>query len=139
MNEIALLIGILGLAGLLIAFVRALKENKYDLLKLMIFFVFFTVLLLVPKALVDNNDYCETMLNETVEVYNYDAYNYTQNITTSHSYDRVCFTNTKNTSDLFFKITMWLFRVLWFAVFMYLLHYIYLKTVEWVAKKRKGK
>jgi FtsH-binding integral membrane protein len=113
MNEIAFILALLGLPGLLLLFVKTLKKNEHQLLKLFLLFAFISVLLLVPKFLVDNNDYCTTQINQTIT---------TDNVTT-YDYGQFCITNTKETSNILFKSVTWIIRIIWVYVFVYLSYF----------------
>lgn len=97
--------------------------NKHFLLQLLLFFFLFFGIILLGKATLDSNNYCDTVVNQTVEdsVTN----------TTTYTYDYVCIENTTSTSLTFYKGTLWLVRI--FALYL-LIYFTYevLKFIGWV-------
>lgn len=125
MNEIAFIVGI-GLVGLLLMyFANSLKE-EHKLLKLFIHLMVITFLILVPKVMIDNNDYCEILANETI----------TQDNVTTFDYTRVCFNNPNSTTTAFFKGMNWILISFALYIFIYLTYIIFTKLSEEV-KQRK--
>lgn len=79
----------------------------------------FSLLILIPKALIDQETTCNYYpANETI----------TGNITLI-SYSQLCLTETHNTSNLLLGIVLWLQRLFFVYIFLYL-------NYEWWIKKK---
>ncbi len=115
-----LLVGAGIVTGLLWYFAFQIKNNDDFPLKLMLLIVGMSVLVLVPKTALDNQDHCEivkanqTAVNGTI---------------TSYEYSRVCFADTKTTDTSLFTTMIWLWRSF--------LLYIFIKFAMWIFNKLK--
>lgn len=106
MNPIAAVLGI-GLVCFLILYLSNSLNNDHEHLKRYIALVFIFTLLLIPKAMMDDRDYCEVIIaNETL----------TGNVT-SYQYSRQCFTNDNTTATSLYKIVNYMiYGVLVYAI-----------------------
>jgi hypothetical protein len=82
------------------------------------FFVF-SLMILIPKALIDSGTTCQY----------YPANQTTYMNTTFISYSQLCVTESHTTDTVFLKLTLWLFRL--FCVYIL----IYLNWEWWIAKR----
>lgn len=105
MDLVASIIGIAAVCFLLVYTLFALDPEHF-LLKLLLLLLVLVCLPLIPKALIDNADYCEVVLNATTE--NTSTPNIT---TTTHQYTRYCVTNTTQTYNILYRFTTWVWRL----------------------------
>lgn len=154
MNEIAMILGVGGVCFLILYLINILQEKKHELLKLFLLFMFATLLMLIPKVLSDNSDYCEIVLNETQEIYiygnNYTGYHWDYDILTgggkvitdvnlfhkniTNTYDWYCHPNNKVTTSIFFNAVVWFLRIFWVYVFCYMVYYFYKSGHKYISK-----
>jgi len=128
MEVIAAVIGIVGISFLLLYIVFSLDPEHF-LLKLLLILFFLVAIGLIPKALIDEQDYCDYVkANQTVA----------GNVTT-YQYARVCTTNSTNTYDILIEMTTWLWRLVFTYMLIYLTWYYLMKTGTIIkAKDPKG-
>lgn len=110
MNEIAFVVGV----GIFLAYLLYITfnlSNEHIYLKYLLLFVFLGLVLLIPKSLMDNSDYCEMRVNSTDIIGN----------TTNYDYGLYCFETTNNNGYIFFSQVMGIvsiigmyFLVYWF-------------------------
>lgn len=116
---IALVVGIGIVAFLLIYFAFSWDKKEHFLLQLFVSFLFVGLLLLVPKALIDDHNHCSIVVNNETVVAS----------TTTYTYTEFCVENTK-TTDLI------LYRVVWgFAICFVLYVFMYFNYVLWLKSK----
>lgn len=128
-------------------------QNHFILQLLLLFFIIGTIALL-GKATMDESSNCEWLTNQTSELYVYgnnftgyhwdydtgtapdgpqvDAYLFHKNITYDYGY--YCSDSINNTGLNFYKTIMWLVRLLFTYIFLYLTYEI-LKYLGWVVPK----
>lgn len=114
MDLIASIIGIFAICFLLLYVIFGLDPEHF-LLKLLLFFVFLVCLPLIPKVLIAETNYCEMLLNNTVE--NTSVVNTT---TTTYQYTRHCHTNTDQTYNTLLGVTLWVWRFCILYMLLYL-------------------
>lgn len=85
------IVAILGTAFLILYLINSLDKDKHWILQLIAFVFFISLLLLIPKTVIDGQEECgivvkneTTYLNDTT--YNYMAYCYDVNVTTGESF-----------------------------------------------------
>jgi hypothetical protein len=108
MNEIAFIVGVGLFLGFLLYIIFKL-DTEHIYLKFLLFFVFISLVLLIPKSLMDNQNICEVKINETI-------YN---GSTTTYDYDRFCFENPYNNGRIFFTQTMTIMGIVALYFLMY--------------------
>lgn len=118
MDIIALVVGV-GIVSFLLAYFTIHLDKEHFLLKLLTAFFFLTLLVLIPKGLIDENDYCDVVVSNTT------YYNATN--TTTYEYERFCDTNTKKTASIFHAAVVWFNRLFATYVFLYLIYVIFLQ------------
>lgn len=119
-----LILGIGITAFLIIYFAFQWDKEEHWLLQLICSFVFIFLIMLIPKAAIDNEDYCQvTLMNETI----------TQggNLTTN-AYTYLCFTNTKATTNTFYKAIWWFIRFFILYIFLYFTYVVFIKENAWL-------
>lgn len=119
---------------LLIYFAFQLDKREHFLLQLLVVFFFLTLILLIPKALLDNKDKCQTVVswkNESIISANetHVAYNYTE----------FCVTNERNTHFIFYRAIIWFLRIFAIYIFMYFNYVLWFKSrlIKWGIINRK--
>lgn len=132
--SLALIVSI-GLVGLLVSylFFKTGTEvyDKHFLLRLLLLGVLFGVFVLLGKAGLDSTQTCDLVLNGSFE--NHSA---TPNVTTTFSYDTVCYDNTQSTTGFtFYKLTLWIVRLL----SAYILIYIFYEVFIWLSGVISGR
>jgi len=127
--QLELLVGILGVAFLLVYFAFKWDTEEHYLFQLLISFFFFSLLLLVPKAIVDNPNNCELVVNNQTVVNN----------VTSFTYRNECVTTTNMTHTIFYKTVLWLYRLFALYIFLYFNYVLWLKNklINWNFITRK--
>lgn len=146
MDVLALIIGI-GIICFLLLYLSFNLDKSHTLLKILLFFLFLGALNLIPKAIIDNYDTCELVLNETQTSYiygkNYTSYHwdYSSPTTppyttvslfhenTTYTYSEVCITNTKETGNMLLRLSLFI----WYICISYMLLYL-----VWEALKFAG-
>lgn len=121
--ELIIGIGIICALVLYIAF-NVDKDHKY--LKLTLIGLVFFVLLLIPKDLMLNKDFCSAEVANTTTMGNI----------TSYGYKRVCFTNITNTSDTLYKIVLWFIRLFMVYIVLYSFWVYAVKPLIDLSKKK---
>lgn len=119
MSSIVLMAGIGIFSFLLLYMFYILKDNKQqELFKFFLLLTALGVLILIPKAAIDDQTTCEIVLNDTQEIYrygdNYSSYHwdYTSPLpsvsdvnlfhrNTTYNYDTYCYTKAGNTPTIF--------------------------------------
>lgn len=109
MDALATIIG-LGLASFLLFFFSSQLEEKHGLLKLLSLFFVLSLLILIPKALIDNQTTCYSEINTSTTVGN----------TTTYTYLDYCVTDTNNTDTTFYTAILWFYRLFMAYVILYL-------------------
>ena len=149
MTSLVQMLGVLGIAFLIIYFVFKLDKKEHFLLQLLFSFFFIFILFLVPKVLVDNQDTCEIVLANTTM---YNDYVYGDNYTISHwdyehdltisdkedinlfhknetiirNYELLCFENAKTTNITLLKVMRYLVWCYVAYIFLYFMYVIFL-------------
>lgn len=127
MDTIAIILGIAAVCFLLIYFAFKL-DNTHYLLSILCIFCAMSLMLLIPKTMVDENDYCELSLNTT-------TLNATTNVT-SYGYANVCVINSKQTASIFYQGFMWFWRIFAVYVFVYLVKEIFERYLKKAPPKK---
>ena len=109
MDALATIVG-LGLASFLLFFFSSQLEEKHGLLKLLALFFVLALVILIPKALIDNQTKCFSEVNTTTTVGN----------TTTYTYFDYCVTDTNSTDTTFYKSILWFYRLFMAYVILYL-------------------
>lgn len=130
MIEIILSIGIV---AVLILFLSSILHKDHALLKFLLVIFLFILCFLIGKASIDAKDDCSLLLNFTNETEN--AVNLTE---TSFHYSTYCINDTTQTATLFYKTTLWLFRLFGMYAFLYIIYLIMCKY-DWLPKKWQKK
>jgi len=156
MDLLALIIGI-GIICFLLLYLAFNLDKSHTLLKILLFFLFLSALNLIPKAIIDNYDDCELVLNNTQEIYVYgnyfegyhwDGYNTTAPLqtdknaylfhkNTTNTYTEVCVTNTKDTGNILLRLSVFI----WYICIAYMILYLIweaLKFASIVVPKEQG-
>ena len=135
----------LGIVAFLILFLASILDKEHFFLKYFLVVFVFLLLFLIPKVVIDNDQYCEIVINESEEVFkygdNYTGYHWDYDsapkpnsdfsvfhINTYNTYERVCFTTTNTTGSSFFKIVSWLWKIFIAYISVYIFYY-------WIVKK----
>jgi len=123
----AVLIAGLGIIGFLLAYLFFKFEDKqHELLRLLLLGCLFGVFVLVGKVGLDSNNDCELVVNSTYEV----------NTTLFFDYKTVCHSvSESNTGLTFYKLTMWIVRLISGYLLIYLFYYIF----KWFSRIISGK
>lgn len=111
---IELIIG-LGIAIFLLSYFAINLPDEHILLKLLMYSVILALLILIPKTIMDTNEFqvCDNVINSTL----------TDGNLTSYSYAQVCYTefiNNSKTNTIFFKAIVWFNWVFWIYMFIYI-------------------
>lgn len=129
MNELVLVLGLLGVTFALIALFFKLsqdKDNTHFLLQLIFLGFIIGLFVLISKTTMDYKDNCDWLVNST-------NYNATTNTTYyNHSYS--CNINNNDTSTSFYKLTIWIMRI----TMIYILLYFAIELFKYFAKKKRG-
>lgn len=136
-----LIIGI-GITAFLLVYFGFQWDKEHFLLKLLISFIFIALLLLLPKAIIDNPDTCDIVLANKTNCWHccnsttiYDEQNATNTticlkngtIEQFH-YTEYCVTNTKNTHIIWYNILIWFLRLFVLYICLYFLYVFWLKS-----------
>lgn len=120
------IVGVFVVGYLLFKLMDSLDDEKHVYIKLVMMFGILSLLLLVPKALIDGNTTCEPVLNHTTTYVN----------DTNYFYTSYCIENTKGTANTFFGITNTLFKiVIGYTIIALALASFYKLFMSW---KRRG-
>lgn len=131
----------IGIVCFLLLYFISQLDKEHILFKVFVAFVFMSLLLLIPKTIVDNNDYCEIVLNKSLESYYYDSNNLTQALNTTNTYSYECFSNSKTTDTIFFNSIVLVYRIFIIYIFVYWTYIVILKKkfIKWgILKGRNG-
>ena len=123
----AVLIAGLGIIGFLLAYLFFKFEDKqHELLRLLLLGCLFGVFVLVGKVGLDSNNRCELLLsNQTVS-----------DGVTVFEYESLCYEVSESNSGLvFYKLTMWIVRLISGYLLVYLFYYIF----KWFSRLVSGK
>lgn len=109
MDALTLIIGI-GIAGFLMLYLAFKLEREHYLLRLILIFFFFYALILIPKAAMDEKNYCDFVV---------------KNITTSapvdhYEYAYLCASNSNTTTSTFYVMITWLLRLFGLYILVYM-------------------
>lgn len=132
-----IIVGI-GITAFLLVYFGFQWDKEHFLLKLLISFLFVGLLILMPKAIIDNPDTCEIeLINKTICSHCCNStFDNQTNITTClengtierYSYDQVCITNAKNTHIIWYNILIWFLRLFVLYILLYFLYVFWLKS-----------
>lgn len=112
MDGVTLIFGIAVLLFLVLYTAFSL-EQKHFLLKVLLVAVAFFSMVLIPKAALDNQDYCEVVVSgANITTANYTAYDY----------ERQCFDNDNTTTLTFFRGALWFGRFILAYLFIYVIY-----------------
>jgi len=102
MGSAIIIAGLVAFAFIVLYMAGKIDEEKHVFLRIILFSITAICLLLIPKAVLDDNDYCSVIVsNATVS-----------GSTTSYEYDRFCEENANDTSSIFWKLANW-FIIIW--------------------------
>lgn len=94
---------------------KATEDNHHFPLQLLMLFIILSLFALMGKVSLDDKDFCSwNVVNSTTIGY-----------TTTYGYDYQCETNPNTTADTFYKISLWIFRLVSLYVLGYLIYYIF--------------
>ena len=113
-----MIIGI-GIASFLLLYFAFNLDKEHYLLKLLAAFFFLSILILIPKSLIDDKNFCEIVVSNT-------TYFNTTNSTT-YEYERFCETNPKTTTRIFYNSLLWFYRIFMIYVFIYFTYVVFFK------------
>lgn len=126
MDMIASILGI-GILLFLLMYTAFKLDEQHTLLKFLLFMLFLFGLIFLPKAMLDDSDYCSIEVNTSTVTYN----------TTAYTYMRTCTTNPHSTPELLTSFVTWSQRL----VVTYLLLFLAWRALlflKWVVPKDKG-
>lgn len=84
-----------GIFGFLMLYLSTfLDEEKHWMLKLIIYFFVVSILLLIPKSLIDAQTQCESVVSNSTDV---------SSVVTRYEYERFCYTRDENTGLSFLQ------------------------------------
>ena len=123
MSGIVLIAGLVGVGLLLLLLFFKLSDGdnkKHFILQLIFLSFIMFVIVLIGKTSIDYKDNCEWLVDNTTTVGNFTSYN--------HSY--TCNTNSTTTSSTFYQLTLWLMRITFVYLFLFMAIWIfeYFKT-----------
>jgi|25BtaG_2_1085352.scaffolds.fasta_scaffold10913_2 hypothetical protein len=128
-----LVAGIVGVAFLIVYFTFSWDREEHWLLQLIASFFFIFLLILVPKAIIDNQDSCEiVVLNESTYLNQ-----------TAYTYGEHCETETSQTAATFHKHVMRFIYMFILYLFLYFTYTVWFNKIikkfqDWKdTKKRK--
>lgn len=119
MSEIALLLG-LGIVASILTYITFQLDTEHKLLKILLLFMVMSSFVLVSKASLDASEYCDIVVNETVDTGGDKEY----------FYERVCFENPNSTAETFHNVVLWIWRL--FATYIFL--YTSWKALQWLVE-----
>lgn len=88
------------------------EDNKHFLLQLLLLGFVLVIVVLIGKAALDYKDDCSWVVANSTTSGGYDIYNYNYQ----------CHTNDKTTADTFYKITLWIMRIVAIYIFLYFVY-----------------
>ena len=90
------------------------KDNNHFPLQLLFLFLILSCFTLIGKVSLDDKDFCSwNVVNST-----------TIGSTTEYSYLYQCSPNPNTTADTFYRVSVWIFRLVGFYVFLYVLYWV---------------
>lgn len=135
---------------------RDKEFESHNALQILMFFLLLSSLFLVGKAAYDDRNYCDLVLTDIMETYQYgnnftgyhwdydtgtapdgpqvDAYLFHKNI--SNTYDYVCVDNTTSTGKWLYKIPLFIIQVAGIYLILYLIKMIYKAFKDGFGDKR---
>lgn len=122
-NGLVFILGIGIAAGLLYLVMHALDEEKHGILKFLMMMSILALLLMMPKAFVDAQSICETVVSNSTAV---------NSSTTMYTYESFCFTNTTTTPGTFMNVMFWIYR----AFIAYIIVYLAIQALKALAGMR---
>lgn len=123
-GPIASIIGILGVIGVLFLFANQL-DKEYAVLRLIVILFGVTILLLVPKAMIDAQTVCETIVTNSTEV---------SSTVTAYEYEEFCYQRPETTPSTFWKVLGTFYAVFLTYIMLYLMWVVVIAI-----RKRKRK
>ena len=89
---------------------QATHENNHFPLQLLMLFLILSSFTLIGKVTLDDKDFCSwNVVNAT-----------TSGATTTYDYDYQCSTNPNTTAETFYRVSIWIFRLVGLYVFIYM-------------------
>jgi hypothetical protein len=130
-NTLPLIVAITLLCGLLLLFSLTLDAKEHMFLKIILSLAFVYLILFIPKAAMDMDKTCDTVIDSVTTVGSSNYYNY----------QYVCIDNIYTTSYSFFKAVSLLQKVITYYIFIYIIWYFWLgkKLVQIGIIKEKPK
>lgn len=125
------IIGIGIACALVLYFAFQWDKKEHFLLQLLASFFFVSLLLLIPKAALDNQNNCNIVIaNETI------SFN-----TTSYDYKYFCEENISNTETTFFKIIVYFQRIFYGYIILYFMYVAFIrqKIIDYKIFRKKKK
>ncbi len=113
MDGVTLIFGI-GTLLFLVLYTAFSLEQKHFLLKVLLVAVVFFSMVLIPKAALDNQNYCDIVVSgANISIVNY----------TSYTYKRECFDNNNNTTNILFNGATWFARFVAVYLIVYIIYH----------------
>lgn len=129
--SLELIIGI-GITAFLLIYFAFQWDKEHFLLKLLVSFLFLGLLILMPKAIIDNPDTCDIVLNNTtICPYCCNWTNSTCSVNGSienYDYTQYCVINIKNTHVIWYTVMLWFMRLFALYIFLYFFYVFWLKS-----------
>lgn len=110
MGDVATVLGV-GIGAIILLMIAWQLDKRQFILKILTIFFSIFLIIILAKATLDVNDYCETVINETTVTGNVTSYTYMEECR-----DRASNINTQNT---FYNLSLWFFRVTLLYAFIY--------------------
>jgi len=125
---LSLIVGIGIAAFILVFWVFQFDRKEHFLLQLLTSLFFISLLVLLGKAAIDQNEVCDIVVNQTID----------DGSAVTYDYDRVCFEKGSNTGTTFFKTTVWFQRIFITYIIFYFIYAFWLKNkiMNWNFIKR---
>lgn len=114
-SQATIIMALVGVGLLLLYFANTLNKENHFLLVLLTLFVVLGVFILIPKAILDNQNDCEIVIQNATVIDN----------TTTYDYSEFCTTNTAQTPLIFYRLMLWFSRVFIAYVFLYILYILF--------------
>lgn len=111
LGPITTIIGVIGVVGILFFFANQL-DKEYSILRLLVILFGVTLLLLVPKAMIDSQTVCETVVANSTKV---------SASITSYEYEDFCYQRTENTPVIFMRVLGTFYSLLFTYILLYTL------------------
>lgn len=162
--SVAITLAGLGIVGFLLVFMFFKFENKqHEFLRLLLLGCLFGVFILLGKTAIDGTETCELVNNYTYNSHIYgNNFTYPNGTATYHwdyagsgvpptadegvflfhlweekDFEVICYTNTSsNTANTFYKLTLWIVRLITGYLLVYLIWYIFGWVKEVISGKR---